>query len=110
MCDNEFPDARMSTVAEWANSPEQRLTQIPFRQGRVECRTRNRATGPSVSEPEATTTTHVARRAVILSGAGRFADQWHDFAATSARIAGILSDAGFETEIAENVDERMADL
>ena len=63
-----------------------------------------------MSEPEAPTTTHVARRAVILSGAGRFADQWHDFAATSARIAGILSDAGFDTEIAENVDERMADL
>jgi uncharacterized protein len=63
-----------------------------------------------VSEHDASEPRHAARHAVILSGAGRFADQWHDFAATSARIADILSDAGFETEIAENVDERMADL
>jgi type 1 glutamine amidotransferase len=63
-----------------------------------------------VSEQDASKPQHVARRAVVLSGAGRFADQWHDFAATSSRIADILSEAGFETEIAENVDERMADL
>lgn len=48
--------------------------------------------------------------AVILSGAGRFADPWHPFAETSERIAGILASIGFRVEITEKVDDRMSDL
>jgi uncharacterized protein len=48
-------------------------------------------------------------RAVVLSGTGRFADAWHPFAGTSARLAAILRDQGFDPEIA-GPDERMADL
>lgn len=49
-------------------------------------------------------------RAVIVSGAGRYADPWHPFPATSARIAAVLESAGFETEIDERVDARLAAL
>jgi type 1 glutamine amidotransferase len=49
-------------------------------------------------------------RAVIVSGAGRYADPWHPFPATSARIAAVLESAGFEVEIDERVDERLAAL
>lgn len=48
-------------------------------------------------------------RAVVLSGAGRFADAWHPFPETSACLAGILSAEGFDVDIA-GADERMADL
>jgi uncharacterized protein len=54
-------------------------------------------------------TTSGPGRAIVLSGTGRFADAWHPFAATSARLAAILRDQGFEPEIA-GPDERMADL
>lgn len=54
--------------------------------------------------------TRSKRRAVILSGAGRFADPWHPFAETSERIRVILSGEGIDVEIAEDVDQRMADL
>ncbi|AMM22742.1 hypothetical protein AX769_20730 (plasmid) [Frondihabitans sp. PAMC 28766] len=50
------------------------------------------------------------RTAVILSGAGRYADPWHPFAETSARLAEIIELEGFDVEIAENVDERMTGL
>ena len=49
-------------------------------------------------------------RALILSGAGRYADPWHPFAATSARIADILRGEGVEVEIVEDVDARLAAL
>jgi type 1 glutamine amidotransferase len=49
-------------------------------------------------------------RAVILSGAGRYADPWHPFAETSAILAEIVAGEGFDVEIAENVDERLSDL
>jgi type 1 glutamine amidotransferase len=48
-------------------------------------------------------------RAVVLSGTGRFADAWHPFAETSARLAAIVREQGFDTEIA-GPDERLADL
>jgi type 1 glutamine amidotransferase len=50
------------------------------------------------------------KKAVILSGAGRYADPWHPFAETSERVAAILRDAGLHVEVAEAVDERMRDL
>lgn len=49
-------------------------------------------------------------RTLIASGAGRYADPWHPFAETSARLATILGDAGFDVEVDENVDARLADL
>jgi type 1 glutamine amidotransferase len=50
------------------------------------------------------------RRALILSGAGRYGDPWHPFADTSARLAGILRAEGYEVEISEQVDARLAGL
>ncbi|MCL2515151.1 MAG: ThuA domain-containing protein [Microbacteriaceae bacterium] len=47
-------------------------------------------------------------RAVIVSGAGRYADPWHPFPETSARIAAVLTSAGFAVEIDERVDARLA--
>ena len=49
-------------------------------------------------------------RALILSGAGRYADPWHPFAETSGRLADILGEAGFRVEVSEAVDARMAAL
>lgn len=48
--------------------------------------------------------------ALILSGAGRYADPWHPFAETSALIGEILGAAGFDTEISEQTDARLAAL
>lgn len=47
-------------------------------------------------------------RAVVVSGSGRYADPWHDFPTTSLALAGIVREAGFDTEIDEHVDERLA--
>jgi type 1 glutamine amidotransferase len=49
-----------------------------------------------------------APRAVVVSGSGRYADPWHPFPETSARIADVLRGAGFEVEIDERVDARLA--
>ncbi|MEV7692261.1 ThuA domain-containing protein [Microbacterium sp. NPDC089189] len=49
-------------------------------------------------------------RALIASGAGRYADPWHPFAETSAALAGILGDAGIETVIDDDVDAAMTRL
>ncbi|HIZ34823.1 MAG TPA: ThuA domain-containing protein [Candidatus Ruania gallistercoris] len=38
--------------------------------------------------------------AVVLSGAGRYADPWHDFAGTSARLAEELTALGLSAEVA----------
>ena len=51
-----------------------------------------------------------APRALILSGAGRYADPWHPFDQTSARIAAVLGAEGFDVEVATDVDSRMAEL
>ncbi|WP_353813378.1 ThuA domain-containing protein [Agromyces sp. SYSU T00266] len=49
-------------------------------------------------------------RAMILSGAGRYADPWHPYAETSARLAELVADAGFEVEIREDVDAALGTL
>jgi type 1 glutamine amidotransferase len=49
-------------------------------------------------------------RSLILSGGGAYADPWHPFAATSERIAGVLTALGHHVEIAEHVAVRVADL
>lgn len=48
--------------------------------------------------------------ALILSGSGRYADPWHPFADTSARLAELLRETGLEVEVSEDVDARMAGL
>jgi type 1 glutamine amidotransferase len=49
-------------------------------------------------------------KAVILSGGGRYADPWHAFGATSMRLAAIAASLGHDVEIADEVEERLADL
>jgi type 1 glutamine amidotransferase len=49
-------------------------------------------------------------RALVLSGAGRYADPWHPFAQTSSRIADELRDVHFDVEVSEDVDQQLADL
>jgi len=49
-------------------------------------------------------------RTLVLSGAGRYADPWHAFPRTSARIRDVLGDLGHDVEVSEDVEERMADL
>ncbi|WP_188896573.1 ThuA domain-containing protein [Microlunatus endophyticus] len=48
--------------------------------------------------------------AVLVSGGGRYADRWHDYAATSAELAGLLSEAGVQTAIMDDVDAALAGL
>lgn len=48
-------------------------------------------------------------QALILSG-GRYTDPWHDFPATSAVIAEILTQEGVRVEIADDVDDRLSRL
>lgn len=48
--------------------------------------------------------------ALILSGDGRYADPWHDFARTSARLADLLTGCGLTVTIATDVDEAMSRL
>jgi uncharacterized protein len=50
------------------------------------------------------------RRALVLSGAGRYADPWHPFAATSVRISHILRDVGFAVEVSDAVDDSLGSL
>lgn len=49
-------------------------------------------------------------RAIILSGAGRYADPWHPYAETSARLAELVRDAGYEVEVRDDVDAALATL
>ena len=49
-------------------------------------------------------------RAVIATGEGRYADQWHPFAATSRRLKSVLEDAGFAVVIDEDLDAAMTRL
>ena len=49
-------------------------------------------------------------RALLVSGAGRYADPWHPFAKTSAAIAATLTEVGLAVEIAEDVDDALAAL
>jgi len=38
-------------------------------------------------------------KAVVISGAGRYADPWHDFAGTSAQLAAELAELGLDAEV-----------
>ena len=49
-------------------------------------------------------------RAVVLSGSGRTADPWHSYDATSAALAGLAREAGFDAEIVEGPLEGLATL
>ncbi|MEI5584681.1 MULTISPECIES: ThuA domain-containing protein [unclassified Agromyces] len=49
-------------------------------------------------------------RAIILSGAGRYADPWHPYPETTARLASIVGEAGFEVEVRDDVDAALAAL
>lgn len=53
---------------------------------------------------------HPAPRAVIATGAGRYADPWHPFPATSARIAAALRDDGWDVTVDDDVDHALAHL
>jgi hypothetical protein len=48
--------------------------------------------------------------ALLLSGAGRYADPWHPFGETSEALAGLLREAGFGVDIADDVDTALAGL
>jgi len=48
--------------------------------------------------------------ALLLSGAGRYADPWHPFAQTSACLAEILTGCGVTVTIATDVDAAMTRL
>ncbi|WP_240642116.1 ThuA domain-containing protein [Microbacterium sulfonylureivorans] len=51
---------------------------------------------PSASDPG------LRPRAVLASGAGRYADPWHPFAETSARVASVLREAGWEVDLVDD--------
>ncbi|MDR0284403.1 MAG: ThuA domain-containing protein [Propionibacteriaceae bacterium] len=46
--------------------------------------------------------------AVILSGAGRYADPWHPFPATSRRLQALAAENGYDVTITEDIDETLA--
>ncbi len=48
--------------------------------------------------------------ALIVSGAGRYADPWHAYDATSARIEAVLTDHGFRVDTSEDVEGSLARL
>jgi len=48
--------------------------------------------------------------ALVLSGSGRYADPWHPFARTSPLLAEVLTGAGFDTAIDDDVDAAMTRL
>lgn len=45
--------------------------------------------------------------ALVLSGAGAYADPWHRFVATSARLAGIVEEAGYSVEVTDDVEQAL---
>ena len=49
-------------------------------------------------------------RALLLSGQGRYADPWHPFERTSARLAALLAGCGLEVEVRGDVDAALAGL
>ncbi len=49
-------------------------------------------------------------RAVVLSSSGRTADPWHPYDATSAELAGLAREAGFDVEIVDGPLEGLAAL
>lgn len=49
-------------------------------------------------------------RAVIATGTGRYGDPWHPFSETSARIAALLRDDGWDVTVDDDVDHALAHL
>jgi uncharacterized protein len=49
-------------------------------------------------------------RSLVLSGGGRYADPWHPFAKTSARLADVLWSLGHRVEVTDFIPDRVADL
>jgi hypothetical protein len=46
--------------------------------------------------------------ALILSGAGRYADPWHRFSQTSLRLASLATEAGYGVSITEEIDQALS--
>ena len=49
-------------------------------------------------------------RSLILSGGGAYADPWHRFPKTSARLADVLWSLGHRVEVTDFIADRVADL
>src|ERR1700744_2285865 len=49
-------------------------------------------------------------RSLVLSGGGTFADPWHRFGRTSARLADVLWSLGHRVEVTDFVSDRVAEL
>lgn len=49
-------------------------------------------------------------RVLILSGAGRYGDAWHDFDETSAAVAQILTDRGHQAQVRRSCPEALDSL
>jgi uncharacterized protein len=49
-------------------------------------------------------------RSLVLSGGGKFADPWHRFARTSARLADVLWSLGHQVEVTDFVSDRVGEL
>ncbi|MFB2587052.1 ThuA domain-containing protein [Herbiconiux liukaitaii] len=49
------------------------------------------------------------RIVLLLSGSGRYADPWHPFSRTSARLAELIREEGFVVAQPENIDQTLAD-
>ncbi|WP_299033379.1 ThuA domain-containing protein [uncultured Pseudokineococcus sp.] len=47
--------------------------------------------------------------ALVVAGAGRYADPWHPFAVTAARAADVLRGAGLEVEVTPGTDDGVED-
>lgn len=47
---------------------------------------------------------------LVVCGSDRYADPWHPFAETSARVADVLRETGHAVTVAEDVDARLASL
>ena len=47
--------------------------------------------------------------ALVVSGAGPYVDPWHDFPATSARLAALLRNTGLTVDITTEVEAALAD-
>ena len=49
-------------------------------------------------------------KALIASGSGHYADPWHPFPETTPELSAILTDAGFDVSVNDDVDRAMTHL
>jgi len=47
-------------------------------------------------------------RVLVVSGGGPYADAWHDFAATSSRLAAVIGDLGHRVTVDGDVEAALA--